>query len=318
MSLPDDDDDLVPVEGRPVRQMQDMLLYYGASLVRMGARGELNQFHPPTGAEHQALLERVHPGLLASAANDPSFAGLLGWSVEWARSGFPRVDLGHKLAASLMATAMPRDVIADLAVPWPAFAVLIPSGIVRALDPSGALKDFTHAHAMFSDGRVRMLATDAGIGCWSSAARDVTELGEVSDGTEELHSMPLDERDHRALQMVDRLVVGVCAILSSPDDAREIAKRFGKIDHRKRSSPFPEAWTYRIKRDVTVDARAVVRDYVAGGGKSPGVQSWVRGHWRRQHYGPRLSLVKWIQVEPYWRGAEDAPIAVRNHRVKHG
>jgi hypothetical protein len=47
----------------------------------------------------------------------------------------------------------------------------------------------------------------------------------------------------------------------------------------------------------------------------PSVQCLVRGHWKRQPCGHELQDRKWIQIEPYWRGPEDAPIAVRSHRV---
>jgi hypothetical protein len=69
---------------------------------------------------------------------------------------------------------------------------------------------------------------------------------------------------------------------------------------------------------VTHDCRPWVREYVARGEvkrRAPGVQRLVRGHQKRQHHGPRNTLVKWIHVEPYWAGAEDAPIAVRSHRL---
>ncbi len=280
---------LVPVEGRPLRRPQDMFLYYGATLIRMGARGGVRKFHGPPSVNDQATLESVYPGLLAGAASDPSFAGLIGWSVEWARCGFPRIDIGHKLTASLMATSMPREHVADLAIPWAAFAILIPDGLVYAEDAGGALKDFRCAHVLVEGDEIRVLATDDGIGCWSSPVRSLAELGELDAASDAFHATPLDERDKRALQMVDRLVVGVSALLSSPDDARAIAKCFGNAEYRRRASPLPEAWTYRLVRDVSFDARALVRDYVAGGGRSPTVQSHVRGHWRRQHHGSRWS-----------------------------
>lgn len=40
-----------------------------------------------------------------------------------------------------------------------------------------------------------------------------------------------------------------------------------------------------------------------------------RGHHKRQAHGTGGLLRKWIHVEPYWRGGEDAPIAVKTHKV---
>ena len=40
-------------------------------------------------------------------------------------------------------------------------------------------------------------------------------------------------------------------------------------------------------------------------------QLLVRGHWKSQAYGPRCSLHRRIQIEPYWKGEESAPIRTR-------
>jgi hypothetical protein len=217
-----------------------------------------------------------------------------------------------------MATAMGPDLVSDVVVPWPAFAISVPSGLISAEDSAHRLSDLTCAHALFADGQVRLIASAENLSVWSGAARSIRALGEpgaAAGKNPTFVATPFDARDLRALQMVDRLFLGVCALLSSPDEQREIAKRFGHAESKRRASPFPTAWTYRLKRDVTFDARALVRDYVAGGGRSPTVQSHVRGHWRRQHWGPEMAFVKWIQVEAYWRGPEAAPIANRAHKV---
>ena len=77
----------------------------------------------------------------------------------------------------------------------------------------------------------------------------------------------------------------------------------------------PQTWTFQLARDVKIDCRAAVRDYVRGlAASSPVVQSLVRGHWKRQPHGPGGTERKTIFIEPYWRGPEEAPIAVRAHR----
>lgn len=312
-------DEMVAYEGPPLKNNREMLLYYGTTLLHMEAKGDLTQFEPPPRLEHQQRLQQIYPDLMSKVQQDPSFGALISWSVEWARGGFPRVELGHKLCASLMATSMGSEVIPEIVVPWPAFAILVPSGLIDAEDSALMLNDLTCAHALYADGRVRLIASAENLSVWSGAARNLAALGEpggAAGKNPDFVATPFDARDLRALQMIDRLFLGVCALLSSPDEQKEIAKRFGQVKNRRRSSPFPEAWTYRLKRDVTFDARALVRDYVAGGGRSPTVQSHVRGHWRRQHWGPEMSLVKWIQVEPYWRGPEEAPIAFRDHKIK--
>jgi len=67
---------------------------------------------------------------------------------------------------------------------------------------------------------------------------------------------------------------------------------------------------------VKHDFRDRVRDYVEGKSHSaPNVQVLVSGHHKMQPHGPGNSLRKLIWREPFWRGPEDAPIAIRPHKL---
>src|SRR5258708_4504910 len=103
------DEEMVPYEGPPLKNNREMLVYYGTTLLHMRAKGSLTQFEPPTRPEHQQRLQQIYPDLLPKMQQDPSFGALIGWSVEWARGGFPRIEVGHKLCASLMATSMSSE-----------------------------------------------------------------------------------------------------------------------------------------------------------------------------------------------------------------
>src|SRR5262249_31996760 len=140
------------------------------------------------------------------------------------------------------------------------------------------------------------------------------------DSDEELASRPafhpLDDRDRRAVVLLGRLVLGVLAELSSPEQVEAIERHRVFLGTRGASSPrgAPKAWTFVLKRSVTVDCRDAVSDYLSRRkATTPTVQVLVRGHWKRQAHGPGGALRKLIHVEPYWRGPEDAPIAVRPH-----
>jgi hypothetical protein len=116
-------------------------------------------------------------------------------------------------------------------------------------------------------------------------------------------------------QVVSRIVLGLCLHLTTPQvlaDARRRArsKRFRNV----RSGP-PQMTNFVIGNDVKVDVTRAVREYVTRGGRAPSVQSLVRGHWKRQAHGPGLSLRKWIEIHPYWRGPEDGPVVLRSHIV---
>jgi hypothetical protein len=71
-----------------------------------------------------------------------------------------------------------------------------------------------------------------------------------------------------------------------------------------------------LLREVKIDCRAAIASYIAGQRRaSPSVQTLVRGHFKRAAHGPGRTERRWVQVEPYWRGPEDAPIALRPHRL---
>jgi len=119
------------------------------------------------------------------------------------------------------------------------------------------------------------------------------------------------------IQMWMRVFVGCVVELMSPAalKARNQAKRAGV--RWKRGAP--KSWTFQLSRPVKVDCRSEViaaLERAAQGqpkGRAPSVQTLVRGHWKRQACGVGRAARRYIHVEPYWRGPEDAPIAVRSH-----
>jgi hypothetical protein len=112
----------------------------------------------------------------------------------------------------------------------------------------------------------------------------------------------------RALSVVGRLIVG--ASIELDERKSEVRTSGGK---KKRTAEEPSAWTFKLTRDVRGDCRAWVGEYITGNRRSLVVQSLVRGHHKSQPHGPGNALRKWIHIEPYWRGPEDAPVAMRAH-----
>lgn len=255
------------------------------------------------------------------------------WAVHWGLCGFPAVSLTHKLAASLMATSMPADLVPELEMPWPCLVVDVPAGLLPddALQYTGlgeggerhttvdsrivavVLAEMEQMPAYSHERYVLgVIAQPGGIVCsWGMADLSLLPVADQS----QLGDTPPQLRVLR--ELLGRLVVGALVELDAPahkrarDEGPPAVKTEGKGTHRKP----PSAWTFELRRDVRVDARQWVKDYVAGGGKSPAVRVLVRGHHKRQVCGVGRTNRKWIHVEPYWRGDDALPIAVRAHKL---
>ncbi len=254
------------------------------------------------------------------------------WGIFWLRSGMPQVVVSHRLAASLMATSMERVGGDDICVPWHSFAIVLPPDLITMPAPSAV-----PPHKMYRASWTRVLVwcpsgivhavvvaedptgSSNAIHLWTLPSRPLERIGKEEHashpGDSSEFGEPLGTEELRGFACIDRLILGVCAEMSSPHGQRLIASHTQRCMAFRRTHCEPTAWTYELKRDVNVDVREAVKAYVSGTGSRVTVQSCVRGHWKRQHHGPQGELVKWIQVEPYWRGPEDAPIALRNHQV---
>ncbi len=238
----------------------------------------------------------------------------------WAEAGFPRVQMGHRLASSLLATHVPDDVLTEVLPPWPAFQIDLPSGLLhRAAD--GEDHPVTSVIASHDNGRWAYFALrDGGTAGFRRGmlAEQITRELRADDLDPETPFPSSLGADNRVMGLIGRLVVNVCLELSSPEcDVKQVGVGHGDWQRRAtRGSAVPIGpRIHRLCRDVKVDVREAVADYVRGGGSSPTVQTLVRGHWKNQAHGPGLSLRKRIHVEPHWRGPEDAPIALRKHRL---
>lgn len=218
----------------------------------------------------------------------------------WAQSGFPRITLGHRHAAALMATRTTPSALSEVPAPWQALEIDAPEGLVEMQDITGATRSVTHACVLIAAHDVVMIHFGDHRALISTVhAPSLRDLGSF-DGTN-----PVDE-------VLARLVLGVCLELVA---LRPTAATGFGVRPIERKRGLPLTWTFRLSRDVTIDCRAAVRDYVRGlGGTSPVVQSLVRGHWRRQPCGVAGAERKTVFIEPYWRGPEAAPIAVRAHK----
>lgn len=113
-----------------------------------------------------------------------------------------------------------------------------------------------------------------------------------------------------------RAFAGVVMEMMDPRHREAIQQATRPREIKKRGEGI-KASTFVLKRPVVVDVREWLSQSMSGAGRGGPhmVQSIVRGHWKRQAYGPNGSLRKHIRIEPYLRGAPDAPLAVRQHSL---
>ena len=242
------------------------------------------------------------------------------WSCAWCQNGFPRVTLGHKHAAALMATRTRSESIPDARPPWSAFLVDVPSGLLawndlklREFWPDGTetvtpLNVNVEHVCVLADGTETVMLPVAGpqtlTMIHSGVGKGVAGFGDFEDC-----NVP-------GFTLLGRLVLGVCMEMTSTTyKGGSLRPQPVKRDPRTGE---PRTWTFQLTRDVTVDCRDAVRAYSQGKThSSPSVQCLVRGHWKQQRCGKSGAERKNIFVEPYWRGPEEAHIALRKHAMKH-
>lgn len=297
----------------------------GAQLLRLAGRPQSAE----DGAQRILGVARSAsaPNWLRAALRSASNMIPLTWAASWASSGLQQVAVGHKLAASLMATRVPPETLDGFGPPWRAFLVLVPSQLVVVphakdstisceIDYLSVLDDH-EGPVLIARSRARedfMLVARGSswpiLGAnWSTSDEDLAEqlttLENARDTT---------ESHRRALSLLWRLAVGASFELAERTHVREPRSKRSGVSSR--GDDLPTVQTYQLTREVVVDCRDAVGAFVGGRqSNSPSVQTLVRGHWRLHAHGPGRQERKLLHIEPYWRGPEDAPIAVRPHRL---
>lgn len=246
---------------------------------------------------------------------------------DWYEHAMPTLQVQAELAASLMCTHAPQ-LLADFRMPFPVVMVDIPADVI-VMDSEMGKVSMRHACLARGDDYWLISAWDATMG--KRILGSDTDLMKLLEGPERI--IPESSADAvmpgalshpaagygaaetRAVYMLIQLVVNACLMMTSSDAATCVESRVSHPYSRRRQGP-PERRFYRFTRPVVHDVRKAVQDYIAHGGKAPTVQSVVAGHWKMQVHGAGRTERKRIFVEPYWRGPEDAPIALRPHVLK--
>lgn len=230
--------------------------------------------------------------------------GLVSYAFMWARNGFSSIQVPHKLAASLMTTSLSQELLStEVRVPWDGFLFNVPSNILN--DREWLILTTAGGFA----------ATDGQMVIRHNASGDLSNILELEtdkfqEGLDHFSGSalpPIDQVTRYSL-LISRLMVGVCLEIGYYRASEHTAEPYEHVRRDERNTS-----VFRLTRPVQLDTRESVCNYIRGGGTTPTVQSLVRGHWKRQPCGLDKTDRKLIHIEPYWRGPEDAPVAVRPH-----
>lgn len=269
------------------------------------------------------MIDRLRPVFAKHALrSDPD--RWVRWFMNWHRVGLPHVMVDAKLAASFMATEIPREFAADVPSPWDAFMVTIPHGIIGRGETTVLVYPFQNADddahpqsgmrmtSIFFQDRHPLGADGKGM-IWNICEEwSAFAGGDLSDVTRDLLGGRISALARQRLQLVMRFVAGACLELANRGSTSSGAPASRVLGWSRAGKP-PKLWVTRLSRPVRVDVREYVRACSVGNRGSISVQYMRRGHWRNQAHGPGLLLRKFIPIEPHWVGPEDAPIAVRPH-----
>lgn len=269
---------------------------------------------------HAAGISAENEELVASMLGDECAMKSIQAEALWAKGAFPFVQLQDpKWAASLMATSIPPELAEQFESPWPAFRISIPQDLLT-LERAGDADRVGRIMVMREeDGTWTIVVYGSDLMVYVAGQTTANLCEDIPSAANKFEDpdLALSSTDRRCLRLVSRLVLGVClAFDRAASTMRPKRVRTGG-ECRGRAVNDPILRRYILGRPVTVDARGYVRAYLSGETRGPvSVQSWIRGHWKSQPHGPGGTLRKFIHVEPYWRGPEDAPIAVRPHVLK--
>lgn len=257
-------------------------------------------------------------------------------AVRWAGAGYPEIQIGHKYAASLMVTNVSMEVLKEVHIPFPAFLLELPSGLLHIDDetePSGLreLKSILVTrlyNRLVGESWAYIALTESTISFWrfGYSTEDIVKGEYVThfagDPAHNPLAIQITDRDERVAACIGRLILNVCLAMSDPANVADKGMHRVGSTHNKTIHPrlekLPTTRVFRVGKPVVHDFREAVGAYIRGDApkRSLNVQTLVAGYWRMQPYGPGNSKRRPQRIEAFWRGPEDAPIVQRAHVLK--
>lgn len=257
----------------------------------------------------------------------------------WAALGYPQIQTSHTFGAALLATNATEEVIRQAMPPFPSFVLEVPNGLLHITDPETKLPDpiqrvlvlklkstkvpegWTWSYWAFSQSGLTLYRYGVTslelLPAWIDD-EDVTDDRQRNDDRTRF-SFDCTDQDKLTMTLLGRLIVNTCLAMNDPTKVKEIGP--GHSQWRSRvSAPStprgePKVRVFQVGAPVRHDCREAIAAYIQGDRKSLSVQCLVTGHFKMQPYGPQSTLRKQIWREPFWRGPDDAPIALRSHII---
>jgi hypothetical protein len=227
-----------------------------------------------------------------------------------------------------MTTSVPRDVADKLKAPWEAFILELPRTCGDLLFMYSE-KEYQPV-SFIKVGYFPTIAEEAGTkgestGDWmivvanrstANVLRSTAVPLSIPDDVAGFAENQPDPPNVLAVKLAGRLIASALCAMQTPKNLQRVGVSKNKTKN-ERTGVAPTV--YQILEPVTVDLTQHVRQYqlgTSGSGKKLELQLVVCGHRKNQPYGPKRSLRKPIWIEPYIRGPETAPMALRAHILK--
>lgn len=248
--------------------------------------------------------ERLSQYFYGEGDRDPFMKG-------WKKANYSRVNVGHKLAAVLMLTSVPDDILVE--APWSHWLLEIPDGMHPF---KFSLKAFLNAKKDGTGHRNMNLEAEPGdedtvpaqvkgLFCEGPVAKQI--IFEVENKLFTTHL-------NHPQGLLENFVKGTCLSFDDRKHVKEASWARSK-KHRQSGSP-GYGHLYTLSQPVTVDFREEVKQMLADPKSHVHTAQWlVRGHWRNQRCGPQKKETKRIRIEPYWKGPAEARILLRGHNL---
>ena len=311
------------------------------SVERMVSQAQLlwSKLQLQGGLSDKELQTALANGIDPDRSVSDSEMSMIFFSARWADQGFPVVKASPRFVAAALVTQASQELLASIEAPWRAFAIALPRSpeLLFLTDADGQIHSVSHVLVYRADNPTHpgsdwsyfVASRDSADCLWRVRIPNTLLCDSGSSLPDDNPLSPLGSTDETALFLAGRLIVSVTSAMTHREMVSEVDReahsRYTKRGKGRAFAQPAEPRVWQITAPIEIDLTERVRQFQLGEevqdaphrqGKPLTLQSVVAGHWKMQPCGPRHSQRKSMWIQPYWRGPEDAPIAVRPHVVE--